>query len=251
MTIDFPRTEDHSALRGIWQEAFGDDDRFLDGFFRTGFSPRRCRCLRLEDQLAAVLYWFDCTWENKKLAYLYAVATDKAFRGRGLCRSLMEDTHRHLKALRYAGTALVPGSKGLFDLYKKLGYTAFCPMQPVWVAAGSAPQAAKAIDATAFDALRPQLLSAGSVLQAGDTTAYLAEYSQFYRTDTALMCLSRQDDTLYFQEYLGTPGDLPGIIAGLGAAKAWVRIPGGKPYAMFHSLTGEQRPPTYLGIPLD
>ena len=122
MNIDQPQTRDLPGLRQLWQEAFGDGDAFLDAFFQTGFAPSRCRCLYFSGDLAAALYWFDCTWENKKVAYLYAVATKKAYRGRGLCTALMEDTHRHLQDLGYHGAALVPGNEKLFTLYEKMGY---------------------------------------------------------------------------------------------------------------------------------
>ena len=72
-----------------------DEDAFLDTFFSVAFSPDRCRCILDHENLQAVLYWFDATCENQKFAYLYAVATDPASRGRGLCRMLMEDTRRY------------------------------------------------------------------------------------------------------------------------------------------------------------
>ena len=70
----------------LWQQAFGDSRVFIDGFFRTGYSPDRCRFLERDGRLAAILYWFDCQWAGKKVAYIYSVATDKDFRGQGLCR---------------------------------------------------------------------------------------------------------------------------------------------------------------------
>ena len=81
MIIDYPAENAIPQLRGLWKEAFGDEDAFLDAFFATGFSPDRCRCVTVDGQLAAALYWFDCSWEEKPLAYLYAVATGKAYRG--------------------------------------------------------------------------------------------------------------------------------------------------------------------------
>ena len=117
MTIDAPKTSHIPALKQLWQEAFGDDDAFLESFFSVAFSPNHCRCLFLSGQVAAALYWFDCSWKEEKVAYIYAVATDKAFRGRGLCSALMKDTHKHLFSQGYRGAALVPGNQGLFQLY--------------------------------------------------------------------------------------------------------------------------------------
>lgn len=252
MTVDKPRTVDIPALRRLWKQAFGDPDAFLDGFFCTGFSPDRCRCLWAQGQLAAALYWFDCGWQEKKLAYLYAVATDEAFRGRGLCRQLCQDTHRHLQSLGYAGAVLVPGSPELFSLYAKLGYRPFCPMETVTAQAGDTPLPLRAIDADTFAALRRQSLPANGVLQEGQTLSFLAAFAGFYTGEDALLCASREGDTLYIQEYLGDPGHLPGILAALGAKQGIARIPGGNaPTAMYRSLDGTDALPDYFGIPLN
>ena len=89
MTIDQP--SDTQALRRLWKQAFGDSDAFLDSFFSVGYSCDRCRQLSLDSQLAAALYWFDCSFSGKPVAYVYAVATDAAFQGQGLCRALMAE----------------------------------------------------------------------------------------------------------------------------------------------------------------
>ena len=67
MRIEKPR--DIGALRRLWQEAFGDEDAFLDTFFATAFSPERCRCAVEGDSLLGALYWFDCICGGKTLAY--------------------------------------------------------------------------------------------------------------------------------------------------------------------------------------
>ena len=123
MTINAPAPEQIPQLRRLWQQAFGDTDEFLEDFFCVAFSEERCATTEEDGKIAAMLYWFDCAWEGKKVAYIYAVATDEAYRNRGLCRALMESTHEKLQSLGYAGAVLVPGSLSLFSLYKKLGYT--------------------------------------------------------------------------------------------------------------------------------
>ena len=97
MKIDAPSATHIPHLRSLWKEAFGDTDAFLDAFFGAAFSPDRCRCIIADDRPIAALYWFDCTWQGKKVAYIYAVATDLQCRGQGLCRALMENTHPYLK----------------------------------------------------------------------------------------------------------------------------------------------------------
>jgi predicted acetyltransferase len=117
MIIKHPENKDIPGLRRLWQQAFGDTDSLLDKFFRVGFGFDRCLCIRDGAQIVAALYWFDCSWGKKKVAYIYAVATDEGYRGQGLCRRLMDDAHRQLREQGYCGAALVPGEEDLIRLY--------------------------------------------------------------------------------------------------------------------------------------
>ena len=251
MIIDRPAPKDIPALRQLWKQAFGDGDPFLDGFFATGFSFDRCRCVCTDGSLAAALYWFDCSWQGKKVAYLYAVATDAAFQGKGLCRALMENTHRLLQAEGYAGAALVPGNKRLFSLYEKLGYHSFCPMQTVTVTAGEGTAKVNTLSGAAFETLRKERLPENGILQRGQTTAFLATFAGFYQAGDAIFCAGKDQDTLVFQEYLGDPSQLRGIIAAFRAEKGIVRLPGGENSAMYLPLNEDPTLPGYLGIPLN
>ena len=125
MKIDFignPSAEHWEELCALWKEAFGDSDEFLQIFYRTAFQPERCCCLFTEGQLAAALYWFDCSFQEKPVAYLYAIATAKAYQNRGLCHQLMGYVHKHLHDRGYVGALLVPASSALRNFYKKMGY---------------------------------------------------------------------------------------------------------------------------------
>lgn len=249
MNIDMPGSRDIPQLRKLWQEAFGDSQEFLDGFFSAGYCEKRCLCLRMDGYPVAALYWFDCRLGDRKLAYLYAIATRKAYRGRGLCRQLMEQTHRHLKALSYDGAILVPAGEKLFSMYGAMGYQSFCSMQNHTVTAAEKPVEIKLLSAEGYFALRQQYLPEQGILQE-DIGAYLATFTEFYGVDGAIMCLSREKDSLQFQEFLGDTRCLPGILAALGAKTAQVRLPGGAPYAMYLGFTGPLPENAYFGIPL-
>ena len=83
-------------LRELWKEAFGDSDDFLDSFFGAAFSPERCRCAEEEGKLLGALYWFDVQVRQQKYAYLYAIATAKDSRGKGVCHALTEFYNKHM-----------------------------------------------------------------------------------------------------------------------------------------------------------
>lgn len=251
MTIDAPKQDLFPQMRSLWKQAFGDTDAFLDSFFATGFSPERCRCLLQGDRLAAVLYWFDCRWQNKKVAYLYAVATDEAFRNQGLCRTLMENTHAYLQSLGYAGTALVPGNLGLFAFYEKMGYLPFCPMKQVFAEASGHAVSVSPISPEVFWEQRKPYLPESALIPETDVLPFLASFSEFYTGKNALFCVNKEGDTVTFQEYWGDPGQIGGIVAALGGKTGSARIfPGDTPAAMYRALTADPAAPSYLGISL-
>ena len=251
MIIDTPRPCHIPALRGLWKQAFGDTDEFLDDFFGVAFSPNRCRCIFMGDRIAAVLYWFDCSWEDKPIAYLYAVATDTAFRGQGLCRMLMENTHSHLRQLGYQGCILVPGSRELFEMYEKLGYSACSYVREFDCAAGS-PIPLRQLSAEEYAALRRQYLSDGGVVQEQETLRLLRAQASFYAGENCLLVCAVSEGKLSVSELLGDPNTAPGILAALGFSEGKFRTPGKeKPFAMYHAFTDNQAMPSYFGLAMD
>ena len=252
MTIDRPAPEQIPQLRSLWQQAFGDSEAFLDDFFSTGFSPDRCRCITVADRPAAALYWFPAQCEDAKLAYLYAVATDAAFRGQGLCHKLMENTHRHLAAQGFHGTLLVPGSSSLVSFYAGMGYAPFSTIREFSCAAKYPAVPLRKVDASEYAALRAELLPPGGVLQEGATLTFLQTQTDFYAGDHVLLAAVKAGDTLTVPELLGDPACAPGIVAQLGATKGLFRTPGdGRTFAMYRCLSGKPLAGGYFGLALD
>lgn len=252
MFAKHPDDRDIPALRQLWQEAFGDDDTFLDKFFATGYSENRCRVVMQEGQAAAVLYWFDCQWESKKLAYLYAVATAKAFQGQGLCRRLMTDTHRLLAEQGYAGAVLVPGSAHLFQMYGKMGYTTATTIREFTREAESEVFPLAKISAEEYARQRKAMLPAGGIVQEGAGLAFLETYAAFYAGNDCLLCGIQDGQELIVPEFLGDDTHIPGILRYLNCKTGTFRTPGaGKPFAMYRSLTGDPAIPTYFAHAFD
>lgn len=249
MIIDTPRNT--QELQALWAQAFGDPQEFIECFFRVAYSPQRCRCIYKDGALAAMLYWFDCTWEGKPIAYLYAVATDTAFRGQGLCRALIADTHLHLKGLGYHGSILVPRTPELFAMYEKLGYTTCSYVRELTCQAGTAV-ALRQISTAEYAALRHQYLPENGVVQEGETLALLETYCTFYTGENVLLAAYVDEGKLTVCELLGSPDSAPGIIAALEHREGKVRTPGAeKPVAMYHSLISDLAAPNYFGLALD
>lgn len=240
---------DVTQLRSLWQTAFGDPQAFLDLFFSAAFSPERCCYLSEDGVLAGALYWFDCFCGEKKIAYIYAVATDPQFRGRGFCRRLMEKTHAALRQQGYAGAVLVPGDPGLFEMYGKMGYRVMSGMDSFRCAAGKAARLQK-LTREEYAALRRRFLPDGGILQEGENLLFLSQFAEFYAGEDFLLVASREDGKLFCPELLGSREAAPGITAALGCTEGAFRVPGSKPFAMYHALT-EGETPAYFGLAFD
>lgn len=242
---------DTTPLRRLWQEAFGDTDEFLDAFFSTGFSPDRCRSITMEGETAAAAYWLPCVCQNQPFAYIYAVATAKRHRGKGLCRRLMEDIHSVLKEQGYAGAILVPQDEGLRRMYAGFGYRSGAPIHEFTAVANDTNLSLRQIGKEEYASLRQQLLPPDAVLQEGESLAFLETQVRFYAGDGFILAASVKDGNLFAPELLGNT-DPGGILTSLDAKDGTFRTIGGnKPFAMFLPLTKNCPVPGHFAFAFD
>ena len=86
--------DDIPALKALWKQAFGDTDAEIDSFFKTVYPEATGFCAEEDGAVIAMLFALPLTLahgeETQKAAYLYAVATDEAFRGRGVSTDIIE-----------------------------------------------------------------------------------------------------------------------------------------------------------------
>ena len=252
MRIDAPSPAHVPHLRSLWQDAFGDSNDFLDLFFTFGFSPECCRCVFQEDTPVAAAYWFDCTLEGRKIAYLYAVATLTSHRGRGLCRMLMEDIRRVLAETGYCAAVLVPQSEGLRQMYRRMGYRDAGSHRAFSCTAAADPVPLRSISPEEFARRRRELLPKGGVIQEGRNLAFLSHLAEFYAGEGFLMAACREGDCLIVPEYLGDPSLCPGILRSLGCETGTFRSPrGNAPFAMALPLQENAPEIAYFGFAFD
>lgn len=252
MKIDFPSARHMIQQRALWHEAFGDTDWFLDCFFRTAYSPDQCRCVIIVDEIAAILYWIDCTVADQKLAYIYAVVTHPMHRGKGLCRMLMTDTHNLLRSRGYAGAILVPQQEGLRKMYAGMGYQDVGSLTQFSCSAADTPIPLRAIGPSEFARLRRTMLPQNSVIQEGAGLAFLSEQLQFYAGDGFICAAYGENNVLSVPELLGDHAAAPGILKALNHSRGNFRFPGGNTrFAMFCPLTDWAVTPSYFGFAFD
>ena len=252
MIIDLPSVSDIPALRALWKEAFGDADEFLDTFMNTAFSPCRAMCAKDGEKISAMLYWFDCECRGERVAYLYAVATAKEYRNRGICSALMERTHGHLSEKGYTGALLVPGSPELFGFYEKLGYKTATYVREFSVDYQKSNLGVKKIEKNEYAELRRCYLPEGAVLQDEENLDFLKAQASFYTGDGFLLAARREGDTLFGVELLGEVDRAAQIVGAFGLERGKFRTPGReKQFSMYKSLKKSKTPPTYFGLAFD
>lgn len=243
------RPSDRSALTGLWQQAFGDEPDFIDAFFASGYAPARSRVAEEKGEIAAMLYWFDCTLKGRKLAYIYAVATEQRFRGRGIASALMADTHAFLTEQGYAGAALSPGSEALFRFYGNMGYMTAGFRSEQTVLAGS-PVPIREVEPEEYAVLRRRLLPENGIRQEGASLAFLGRFARFYAGADFVAAVSGEEASCL--EFLGNNAEISGLLGALGLPEAVVRTPGREiPCAMVKWFTQAPTAEIYLGFPFD
>lgn len=250
MIIDKPQLSDVPALRRLWQQAFGDTDSYLDLFFSQCFCPEHSLCIRAGGTPVCMLYYFPCTWNGQPLAYLYALATDRAYRNRGLSRRLTEQFNSTVQAKGYAGSVVAPADETLIPFYAKMGYRPLGGMDTCQVVAAGEPAVLQQLSLAEYLQLRPRFLPAGGVLQEGSEMQLLADQVDFYTGKDFLFCITKTAPT-FAPEFLGSTAAMPGVLAALGYPDGKFRIKGTAPFAMFRPLNGTTDTPSYFAFILD
>lgn len=251
------RLEDVPALRELWKEAFGDSDAYLDLFFDTAFSTRRCRVLADGEDIRSALYLLDCSCGSQQMCYIYAVATTRAHQGQGLANKLMAATHEDLQTQGVAGTILVPGTRELVKFYAKMGYRPCAPQGRIKATAAGPAAMLKPVSPRRYGELRGELLPLGSVIQEGASLEFLATQARLYAGKNLLLAATTlEDGTLMAQELL-CPDPVvmaPKILKALRIPEGIFRVPyaQGRHFALFRPLEGwEGEAPKYFAFAFD
>ena len=212
-------------LEAIWREAFPQDtEEEIGDFFALGFAPERGLALYLDGLPVSVLYWFDGVWGGGRFAYLYAVATAGAARGRGYSSRLIGAACESLKGEGYAGALLVPAEPGLFRFYGKLGFSPCCPGSRTALPGGGA---LAPLTPREYEALRKSFLDPGDGVLVGAALEYFGAEGEFYEGIDGVLALAGPPGAPILAERFGQ------ILPPEGAEGY---VPGGAPTAMFRPL---------------
>ena len=129
---------DLPALTRLWQTCFGDTEAEVRAFWQALFDCTPVYLRRAPDGSPAAML---CALPAELVgddgdavpaAYLYAVCTAPALRGRGHCRLLLQEAEQDLAEQDVRAAVLVPAEESLFGFYARFGYrTVFTCLVPV------------------------------------------------------------------------------------------------------------------------
>lgn len=122
--------DDHlRGVRALWCRVFGDQPEWVDRFLARFYDPQLCFTHSEEGRVVAMAHIVPLTTELGRTAYLYAVAVDEPFRGRGLARKVISEALAKVRegwGGEFDAVCVIPADEGLRALYAKFGFADEC-----------------------------------------------------------------------------------------------------------------------------
>lgn len=129
MEIKTATQKDTAKIIRLWQQAFLDDENYISHFLDYAFAKAQILLIKNDDKIISMLTLITATIksdnENFSAYYIYAVATDENYRGKGYCRKLLSYAEDIAKQQNISALFLIPETDDLIDFYKKLGFDFF------------------------------------------------------------------------------------------------------------------------------
>ena len=224
----------------LYEQAFpGESADFTKALFDRYF-PEHIRTV-CEDgvpvaMLFSIPYPLVCASGTVEARYLYGVATDEQYRGRGLAKRLLTaEASLHPVFLR-------PMTVGLFDFYAKAG---FSPISPLLHGTGeaTAPTGEEhLLDSTAYLAKRAAHAPLPTCTPTKDLLFLYEQDGGFAACgERAVALFERHGEEILFKEYWGDTDAAPAIAAFLGGRRfSWRRYDAtGIPFGMAVGIPAE------------
>ncbi len=106
----------------LWNKTFKDSREMIENYL-DNMCKNNMVLITEEDKIIAMASILPVTMKDKKGRYVYAVATDEDYRGKGFAKAIMGEIDKIIKEREEHFAVLVPASDSLFEFYKNLGYT--------------------------------------------------------------------------------------------------------------------------------
>ncbi|MBQ2890941.1 MAG: GNAT family N-acetyltransferase [Clostridia bacterium] len=126
--FEFFSEKHREGVISLWNKTFKDSREMIENYL-DNMCKNNMVLITEEDRVIAMASILPVTIRDKKGRYVYAVATDENYRGKGYGKAIMDEIDKIIKERDEHFAVLVPASESLFDFYEKLGYkqTVFAP----------------------------------------------------------------------------------------------------------------------------
>lgn len=203
----FAQKADMPEIYKNWEESFGDTKEEITAFFEAFAGKVRVCVLRKDGSVVAQLCLLPVKLLGHEAEYMYAVTTNRAHRGEGLCTILLKEVSRILKEEGKCGV-LVPANTELQGFYKRRGFQdCFLPEKYILRARTNDKEYVQGVKAKActvqdYIALRQQAFAGKSCVEAPeDMLRYALEsYLQSGYHLAELVCKEKRYGVLYREE---------------------------------------------------
>lgn len=187
-------------IKMLWHDCFGDSNEYVD-FFLDHYNISQHMLVFIDGDkpvsMLSLLPMSVVTRDGMTLngRYIYAVATDPRYRGRGLSTKLLEFTHDYLKKNGVRLSVLAPAKGDLYNFYHKRGFESMFFIGNAVLAAEDIPLYGKSFcisEATPeeFGRIREAAFSGRSmfVRWGGEALAYRLAETSMLGGETLLLC---------------------------------------------------------------
>lgn len=262
MSSRWAQSREQQALQELWKLCFGDGEEVTDCFFALFPAKLHTRVIEEDGKIAAMASWLPTTLHVDGRAfsgaYIYAVATHPDYRGRRLCKTLMEELEHSLLLQDKNFAALCPAEESLYRFYGSMGYKTAFYHETARLKPERKAEALRRISPSAYLSLRESLLSVPHCEWTREAFDYLsATGCRFYRlTDGGCAAvLQGSGEKLRIIELLSEnkAQTISSLCHVFGAETVEISFPGrGQPHGMLKWLKNEQKPEAfYLGFAFD
>jgi GNAT superfamily N-acetyltransferase len=190
----------------LWQVCFGERREAVDYFLKHVFAPENCLIHAEDNRVVAMVHMLPAHLVGEggmlQAHYIYAAATDPAYRSRGLMARLLEEAFCYGEKRGDVCSFLLPSEPSLYEYYGRHGYvpyfkTRFVEIDTTDLPGNAAPEdnfkARSEHTLTSPELARrvrdAQLSSdVGSILWPASHLDYAAEVNGIYGGRTASLC---------------------------------------------------------------
>ena len=123
MNIRTANKNDKKQLYRLWNEVFGDSEDVINTFFESVIKAENTVLAEIDGYIISALYLIEAEIVSNKKAYkayyVYAAATGKEYRKRGIMAKLLEYADSLADKRKVDYLFLHPASEKLYDYYLK------------------------------------------------------------------------------------------------------------------------------------